>query len=116
MIVTAVREGGQAANMGVIAGDQLLSVNGLKDFTGFTAQGLHRSLRAPATIVFLGFVGKLQAEVHVRQPDRIRCGLSAETVVLDPTRHSSTDGAIVRLCDAVVFQRSVGDDSLLIAT
>ena len=49
MMVTAVRDGGPAANVGVMAGDQLLSINGRKDFTGFPAQSLHRSI-TPTTM------------------------------------------------------------------
>eukprot|EP00929_Paragymnodinium_shiwhaense_P063556 TRINITY_DN31750_c0_g1_i1.p1 TRINITY_DN31750_c0_g1~~TRINITY_DN31750_c0_g1_i1.p1 ORF type:complete len:740 (-),score=127.20 TRINITY_DN31750_c0_g1_i1:427-2646(-) len=112
MLVTGIREAGPAAIAGVVPGDQLISVDGEKDFASYTALFLHRRIRRASTLVFVGFVGRLQAEVRVKQPDRVRCGLSAETVVLDHTRAAS-DSAVVQLCDAVVFQKS--SESMLIA-
>merc|ERR1711982_125498 len=59
MMVTAVRENGKAARAGVGAGDELVSIDGRKDFSGHSGEVVHSALSAPVTLVFLGFVGKL---------------------------------------------------------
>lgn len=110
IMVTAVREHGAAAKAGVAVGDELVSIDGRKEFVGHPAHVVHASLRAPVTLVFLGFVGKLQAEVRVKRPPEPRCGLpSGQDVVNFPDRFAG-----VQLCDAVVFQPD--HTSLLLAT
>jgi len=110
IMVTAVREHGAAAKAGVAVGDELVSIDGRKEFVGHPAHVVHASLRAPVTLVFLGFVGKLQAEVRVKRPPEPRCGLPSGTDVVNfPDRFNG-----VQLCDAVVFQQDRA--SLLLAT
>lgn len=68
LMVTAVRGDGPAARAGVVAGDQLISMNGEKIWEYYPAKAVLSGLRGPATLIFLGFSGKLQAEVRVKQP------------------------------------------------
>lgn len=88
-------------------------------------------VRGPATLIFLGFSGKLQAEVRVKQPDEPRLGLPAQVSVSSKVLQKSKRDEDRRrrwveaqkppappslhLLDPVVFERSSGS-SLLIAT
>jgi len=97
IMVVAVTECGKAAMAGVKAGDVLSSIDGKKDFLGLPADGVLASLRAPVMLVFLGFVGKLQAEVRLNYKQKL-CGLSS--------RHQVTLGRAeecMELVDEVVF-------------
>lgn len=114
IMVTAVRENGIAMKAGVVAGDELVSIDGRKEFTGHPAHVVHASLRGPVTLVFLGFVGKLQAEVRVKRPPEPRCGLPPGTDVVTHGIERSNGIPQVQLCDAVVFQQD--NASILIAT
>jgi len=108
VIVTAVTEGGKAAQAGVKAGDVLASIDGKKDFREKPAEVVHASLTAPAVLVFMGFVGKLQAEVRLNYKQKL-CGLS--------TRHQVVLGrpnARVQVTDEVVFHP--GSAPLFLAT
>jgi len=111
IMVTAVRENGVAAKAGVVAGDELVSIDGRKEFVGHPAHVVHASLRAPVTLVFLGFVGKLQAEVRVKRPPEPKCGLAPGTDVIVNAIDKAPQP--VRVADAVVFQQA-GRSSLLI--
>lgn len=112
IMVTAVRENGIAAKAGVVAGDELVSIDGRKEFVGHPAHVVHASLRAPVTLVFLGFVGKLQAEVRVKRPPEPKCGLAPGTDVVVHTMDKQPPS--MKLCDAVVFQQ--GDSPSLLIT
>lgn len=112
IMVTAVREHGKAARAGVAAGDELKSIDGWKGFQDCPAHVIHRSLRAPATLIFVGFVGKLQAEVRVKQPVH-RCGIPSDRDIMTaPVAGKACPS--VRLCDEVVFKPR--GSSLFIAT
>jgi len=104
--VTALRQNGVASSAGVEVGDQLISIDGQRPSDHRLAESIRTSLRAPSTLIFMGFAGKLQAEVRVRQPDEPRCGLphfaDVATAALD--RRAGGQGH-VELCDAVVFQQ-----------
>jgi hypothetical protein len=113
IMVTALRENGAAMKAGVSAGDELVSINGRKDFAGHPAHVVHASLRQPVTLVFLGFVGKLQAEVRVKRPPEPTCGLAPGIDVMKVPEKSSQSEVV--LCDAVVFQPRQAA-SLLITT
>lgn len=114
IMVTAVRENGIAAKAGVVAGDELVSIDGRKEFVGHPAHVVHASLRAPVTLVFLGFVGKLQAEVRVKRPPEPKCGLAPGTdVVFNVLDKQPRDP--VKLCDAVVFQQGASPSLLITA-
>lgn len=106
VVVAGVREGGQAARTGVRAGDRLVSIDGRKDFLGLPADAVRERLCAPTVLVFLGFVGKLQAEVRLTNADHI-CGISARREVL----RGSFD-APVTLCEERIF--NVGLASLFL--
>jgi len=102
--VTALRHSGTAQSAGVEVGDQLISIDGHKPSEHCLAENIRTSLSAPSTLIFLGFAGKLQAEVRVRQPDEPRCGLPHFTDVAN-TACDRRPGAQVELCDTVVFQQ-----------
>lgn len=101
IIVAGIRESGQAARVGVRAGDRLVSINGKKDFLGQSADYVRERLEAPIVLVFLGFVGKLQAEVRLTCADHV-CGISS--------RHEAVRGssdAPVQLCEERVFNAGI---------
>mmetsp|Transcript_85119 Transcript_85119/g.189115 ORF Transcript_85119/g.189115 Transcript_85119/m.189115 type:complete len:465 (-) Transcript_85119:120-1514(-) len=98
IMVTAVTEGGKASQAGVKAGDVLVSIDGKKDFKGLSADAVHAGLKAPVMLVFMGFVGKLQAEVRLNYKPKI-CGF--------PSKHQVVRGrpeAPVQVVDEVIFQ------------
>eukprot|EP00405_Crypthecodinium_cohnii_P042986 CAMPEP_0206565874 /NCGR_PEP_ID=MMETSP0325_2-20121206/24341_1 /ASSEMBLY_ACC=CAM_ASM_000347 /TAXON_ID=2866 /ORGANISM="Crypthecodinium cohnii, Strain Seligo" /LENGTH=537 /DNA_ID=CAMNT_0054068833 /DNA_START=3 /DNA_END=1616 /DNA_ORIENTATION=+ len=97
IVVAGVREGGQAARAGVRAGDRLVSIDGRKDFQGLSADAVRDSLRSPTLLVFLGFVGKLQAEVRLTNSDHL-CGISVKREVC----RGSAD-APVQVCEQTTF-------------
>lgn len=136
LMVTAVRGDGPAARAGVVSGDQLVSVNGEKIWEYYPAKALLSGVKGPANLVFLGFSGKLQAEVRVKQPDEPRLGLppqiSVPNKVIAKTKREedrdrkkrwaeqlqaagTSDAPTLQLKDTVVFEQSV-NTSLLIAT
>lgn len=106
IVVAHIREGGQASRKGVRAGDRLVSIDGRKDFLGLPADAVRERLCAPTVLVFLGFVGKLQAEVRLTNADHI-CGVSARREVLRGSQE-----APVTLCEEHVF--NVGLASLFL--
>jgi hypothetical protein len=106
-VVATVRDGGPAARMGVKSGDRLVSINGKKDFVGLSATEVRMRMQAPVMIVFLGFVGKLQAEVRLECSDPA-CGLSL--------RHEVARGfsdAPLQISDETIFH--AGAASLFLA-
>jgi len=108
IMVAAVTDGGKAAAAGVKAGDVLVSINGFKEFKGQSADAVHVTLRAPLTLVFLGFVGKLHAEVRLNYKQK-SMGLSSSHQVI-----FGRPDAPVQVTDAIVFQPT--NASLLLAT
>mmetsp|Transcript_55496 Transcript_55496/g.159559 ORF Transcript_55496/g.159559 Transcript_55496/m.159559 type:complete len:558 (-) Transcript_55496:120-1793(-) len=108
IMVTAVTEGGKAALSGVKAGDILVSINGSKEFSGKSADDVHASIRAPVMLVFMGFVGKLQAEVRLNYKQK-SCGMASQHEVIYGCRD-----APVQVMDEVVFQPT--NATLLLAT
>mmetsp|Transcript_107831 Transcript_107831/g.214263 ORF Transcript_107831/g.214263 Transcript_107831/m.214263 type:complete len:466 (-) Transcript_107831:202-1599(-) len=76
IILAGLRDGGQAARAGVKVGDRLVSIDGKKDLLGLKAEALQEGLTAPVTLVFLGFVGKLEAEVRLRYDEKV-CGIAS---------------------------------------
>lgn len=103
IMVTAVRERGIAQKAGVVAGDELVSIDGRKSFAGHPAHVVHASLKAPVVLVFLGFVGKLQAEVRVKRPPEPKCGLTPNMDLMQPVTSCPSN---LQMCDAVVFSAS----------
>eukprot|EP00929_Paragymnodinium_shiwhaense_P090272 TRINITY_DN50424_c0_g1_i1.p1 TRINITY_DN50424_c0_g1~~TRINITY_DN50424_c0_g1_i1.p1 ORF type:complete len:992 (-),score=226.92 TRINITY_DN50424_c0_g1_i1:206-3181(-) len=65
--VNYVKREGKAQAAGVRVGDVLVSIDGSKAFQGHTSDVIIRSLRPPVTLVFMGFVGKAQAEVRIAE-------------------------------------------------
>mmetsp|Transcript_131098 Transcript_131098/g.261603 ORF Transcript_131098/g.261603 Transcript_131098/m.261603 type:complete len:392 (+) Transcript_131098:202-1377(+) len=100
IVVAGVRDGGQAARMGVRAGDRLVSINGKKDFMRdkLSADTVRDRLQAPTSLVFLGFVGKLQAEVRLTCAEHA-CGFSTRQEVVQ-----GSSNAPVRLCEERIFK------------
>jgi len=114
--VTALRPAGMASLAGVEVGDQLISINGQKPDESLLAEAVRMRLGAPATLIFMGFAGKLQAEVRVRQPDEPRCGLPAFTdVATTALNHGMDRNAQIELCDTVVFQQATASLLLEVA-
>eukprot|EP00930_Biecheleria_cincta_P031158 TRINITY_DN2161_c0_g1_i1.p1 TRINITY_DN2161_c0_g1~~TRINITY_DN2161_c0_g1_i1.p1 ORF type:complete len:343 (+),score=85.21 TRINITY_DN2161_c0_g1_i1:456-1484(+) len=97
-MVAAVKRSGKAEQAGVKSGDVLVSIDGKKDFAGLSAEEVHRRLRAPVTLVFMGFVGKLQAEVRLNYKQR-PCGLASKDQVA-----VGRPDAPLQVVDEVVFQ------------
>jgi len=64
--LVSVREKGVAARSGARIGDRLVSINGKKDFMDLPATTTQDRLKAPATLVVMGFVGRPDAEVRLR--------------------------------------------------
>jgi len=98
VVVAAVTEGGIAARAGVKAGDVLVSIDGNKDFMERFADELHSSLVPPVMLVFMGFVGKLQAEVRLQHKQK-SCGLPTQDEVFLGSRDKP-----VRVSDEVIFR------------
>jgi len=108
IMVSAVTEGGKAAQAGVKAGDVLVSIDGKKDFKEQSADVVHANLKGPVMLVFLGFVGKLQAEVRLNYKQKV-CGLSSQHQVV-----FGRPDAPVQVVDEVIFQPGMA--TLLLAT
>lgn len=116
VVVTGVRQNGLADRMGVKPGDELKSINDWKGFGSCPASVIHTSLVAPVTLVFVGFVGKLQAEVRVERPVEHKTylpGLASDLDIIPgriPIRARQEERDMgsglqpsVLLCDEVVF-------------
>lgn len=108
VMVASVTEGGKAAQAGIKAGDVLVSIDGKKDFKGTSADLIHASLHAPVMLVFMGFVGKLQAEVRLNYRQKV-CGFASQQQVA-----IGRPEAPLQVVDEVVFQP--GSASLFLAT
>mmetsp|Transcript_5930 Transcript_5930/g.17732 ORF Transcript_5930/g.17732 Transcript_5930/m.17732 type:complete len:444 (-) Transcript_5930:78-1409(-) len=106
VVVAGLREGGQAARVGVRAGDRLVSINGKKDFFGMSAVQVQERLSSPSILVFVGFVGKLQAEVRLARVDDAAGIPSRGKLVL------GLEGKEFQLCEERVFD--VGNASLFL--
>lgn len=68
VVVEAVAEHGPAHRAGVEVGDQLVAIDGWRDFGSWPLDVLLNSLHSPTTLVFVGFVGLLHSEVRVERP------------------------------------------------
>jgi len=99
VVVERVFEGGKAQCAGVKVGDVLVSINGKKDFLHESANAVHLRLVPPVTLVFMGFVGDLYAEVQLSSARSNTCGLASLDQVIRG-HHDST----VQFIDEVVFQ------------
>jgi len=108
ILVTAVTEGGKAHAAGVRAGDALISMDGRRDFSHRSADDVHEDMQTPLKLVFMGFVGKLQAEVRLNSKRKV-CGLSSKVQLIN-----GCPQAPVQVMDEVVFQP--GSAALLLAT
>jgi len=83
VVVSAVQAGGVASKCGVQRGDRLASVDGCKDFFQVPAEQTMNTLRGPTTLIFVGFVGHMRAEVHLHRSNS-SCGLPARKNVIPP--------------------------------
>merc|ERR1712232_1523285 len=87
-------------------GDELASINGKKEFINTPPSSILAGLQPPVSLVFLGFIGKVHAEVRMRPGPEMVCGMPLQTHVVS--------GASVEFCEVVVFQQPTA--SLLLAT
>lgn len=106
VIVAFVNGIGKAHRCGVAAGDILISIDGRRICTDLSAEQIQSCIRPPTILVFMGFVGKLKAEVRLnhRVPS---CGVSDGK----PFQWGS---APVQISDQVVFRPNAA--SLFLAT
>jgi len=107
IILSGLRDGGLAARTGVKVGDRLVSIDGKKDLLGLQAEAIQECLKAPAVLVFLGFVGKLEAEVRIPYEEQV-FGISSRQEAV-----KGMDSASVQLCEERVFK--VGRAPLFLA-
>eukprot|EP00419_Tripos_fusus_P004493 CAMPEP_0172690700 /NCGR_PEP_ID=MMETSP1074-20121228/24043_1 /TAXON_ID=2916 /ORGANISM="Ceratium fusus, Strain PA161109" /LENGTH=408 /DNA_ID=CAMNT_0013510681 /DNA_START=59 /DNA_END=1282 /DNA_ORIENTATION=- len=107
IILAGLHDGGTAARAGVKVGDRLVSVDGKKDLLGLHAEAVQDELEAPVVLVFLGFVGKLEAEVRLRFREQA-FGMSSRREAV-----WGTHGAPLQVCEERVF--NVGEAPLLLA-
>jgi hypothetical protein len=113
LIVKKIRTGGQAARASVAVGDELVSIDGNRDFHGRPSEAIRSELQGPTSLVFAGFVGKLEAEVRVEHtPHKVRCGLSPSTDVANDLQRVGVPVS-PRVCDPVFFSAK---ESLFITT
>jgi len=99
VVVSMVIAGGKAWKAGVSHGDVLVSIDGKKHFAGLPACQVRELLRAPAVLVFMGFVGKLQAEVRLKHKKKMECGVSSQLQFA-----SEQTGTAAEVIDEVVFE------------
>mmetsp|Transcript_38472 Transcript_38472/g.86501 ORF Transcript_38472/g.86501 Transcript_38472/m.86501 type:complete len:445 (-) Transcript_38472:69-1403(-) len=94
LLVTQVSQIGPANQHGVKPGDRLVSINGQKPCPFAQADEILRSLSGPTSLVFLGFIGKIPAEVLVDTEDSCNCGLpqSADLVRWDDSCAADKQG------------------------
>lgn len=107
VVVEAVRERSTALKCGVRPGDRLASIDGTKEFLALAADQVRSLLRAPTTLVFMGFVGQQRAEVQLNSNASI-CGFSAKENVFN----KMPDAFVV--CEETVFEP--GSASLFFTT
>mmetsp|Transcript_20357 Transcript_20357/g.37028 ORF Transcript_20357/g.37028 Transcript_20357/m.37028 type:complete len:510 (-) Transcript_20357:72-1601(-) len=102
IVVTAVSDTGKAAAAGVRPGDVLASIDGKRDFGGHSAETILSSLVLPVAIIFMGFIGKLQAEVRLNHNDGESLGMKVhEEVPIGPIGRPHA----VKVVDKVVFSQ-----------
>lgn len=97
VVVAKVRDGGQAGRCGIRAGDRLVSIDGSKEFQSLSANAISEKLQAPSVLVFVGFIGQLQAEVRLNVTEE-SLGISNRQDVL--TGSYTTP---LQLCEERVF-------------
>lgn len=97
VMVNAVSDDGKAYKAGVKPGDVLVSIDGKKDFNMYSADAIQASLVPPVMLVFMGFVGKLQAEVRLNYAEKV-AGMSSQQQVV-----FGRPDAPVQVTDEVVF-------------
>jgi len=91
IMVNVIDKYGPAAIAGVTAGDQLVSINGQKDFGTAEPEDIRMSLEAPATLVFIGFAGHERGEVRINHGDEHLCGISDSVDVMLGQVHNVYD-------------------------
>eukprot|EP00927_Polykrikos_kofoidii_P066130 TRINITY_DN61786_c0_g1_i1.p1 TRINITY_DN61786_c0_g1~~TRINITY_DN61786_c0_g1_i1.p1 ORF type:complete len:471 (-),score=71.91 TRINITY_DN61786_c0_g1_i1:56-1468(-) len=102
IVVAKVRESGQAFRAGVDLGFELVSINGCRFFHGLEPEELRKSIVAPATLIFVGFVGKLQPEVKIKHPmSRYSCGISKNTSFLVTKAAGISDVRVLDEADSI---------------
>jgi len=100
IVLAGLRDGGQASRAGLKVGDRLVSIDGNKDLLGLQAEAVQEGLGAPVVLVFLGFVGMLEAEVRLTHVGQL-CTISGRQDAV-----WGTDGAPLQLCEERVFNVS----------
>lgn len=72
--VNSIMHGGKAHLAGVKVGEVLTAVDGRRNLESLAAHVVQHNLLAPCTLVFVGFVGRLNAEVRLNVVPEL-CGL-----------------------------------------
>jgi len=122
VMVAAVADHGKAYRAGVKAGDVLVSIGGDREFASQSAVEVQASLVAPVVLVFLGFIGKLQAEVRMKCPETTY-GFSSHAVA--PRGMEDSIAVVDEVCfnpltpaSAIIYQkcRLIDDEESTTAT
>jgi len=101
VVVSEVRKDGQAGRSGIRAGDRLVSIDGTKEFQYLSADAISEKLQGSTVLIFVGFIGQLQAEVRLNVNEE-SLGISNRQEVL----HGSVSSPL-QLCEERVFNTSV---------
>lgn len=97
--IVSLRERGIADRAGARIGDRLVSIDGKKTFMEFPAAAIQDRLKAPTSLVFMGFIGKLEAEVRLHNAQEA-CGISNQDAI---HKH----GDLLELRDMTVLNKSM---------
>mmetsp|Transcript_26691 Transcript_26691/g.48940 ORF Transcript_26691/g.48940 Transcript_26691/m.48940 type:complete len:444 (+) Transcript_26691:45-1376(+) len=105
LLVTQVSPIGPANQHGVKAGDRLVSINGQKPSPFAQADEVLRTLSGPTSLVFLGFIGTIGAEVLIDTEDHCNCGLpqSADLVRWDDAADKAGPTPHIEVHDEYIF-------------
>lgn len=97
--IISVRDRSTAAIAGARIGDRLVSIDGKKNFMDLPASIIQERLKAPTKLVFMGFHGKLEAEVRLHNAEEA-WGFSNQDAINEP-------GGVLEFRDVTVLNKSM---------